>query len=74
MKKTKLLLLLCGIPTVLAGCGNSDNTGTRFWSVLLVILSLALLALAGLRTYSIIQYNQRRNRGGRKDVPERSTP
>ena len=74
MKYTKLTLLLSGVAAFLAGCGNKANSGPTFWSVLFVILSLALLALAGLRTYSIIQYNRRPSRNGRRRRPRKIDP
>ena len=74
MKYTKLTLLLSGVAAFLAGCGNKASSGPTFWSVLLVILSLALLALAGLRTYSIIEYNRRPSRNGRRRRPRKIDP
>ena len=74
MKYTKLSLLLSSVAAFLAGCGKKADSGPTFWSVLLVILSLALLALAGLRTYSIIQYNRRPSRNGRRRRPRKIDP
>ena len=74
MKYTKLALLLSGITVMLAGCGNTSDSGPKIWPVLLVILSVLLLALAGLRTYSIIQYNRRPARGGRRRRPRKLDP
>ena len=74
MKYTKLTFLLGSVSLLLAGCGNKANSGPTFWSVLLVILSLALLALAGLRTYSIIEYNRRPSRNGRRRRPRKIDP
>ena len=74
MKHTKLALLLTGAATVLTGCGNASDSGPTFWSVLLIILSLALLALAGLRTYSVIQYNRRRVKSNRRRRPRKIDP
>ena len=74
MKYTKLALLLSGVAAILAGCGNQTNSGFQFWPVILVILSVALLALAVLRTYSIIQYNRRPSRNGRRRRPRKIDP
>ena len=74
MKHVKLSLLLSGVCALLAGCGDQSNSGFKLWPVLLVILSVALLALAGLRTYSIIQYNRRPARNGRKRRLRRLDP
>jgi len=74
MKHVKLSLLLSGVCALLAGCGDQSNSGLRLWPVLLVILSVVLLALAGLRTYSIIQYNRRPARNGRRRRPRRLDP
>ena len=74
MKYTKLALLLPGVAAILAGCGNQTDSGFQFWPVLLVIFSVALLALAGLRTYSIVQYNRRPARNGRRRRPRKIDP
>ena len=74
MKYTKLTILLGSVAALLAGCGNKSDSGSGFWSVLLIILSVALLALAALRTYSIIQYNRRRSRSGRRRRPRKIDP
>ncbi len=74
MKYTKLTLLLSGLSVLLAGCGKTADSGPKFWSVLLIILSVLLLALAGLRTYSVVQYNRRRARSGRRRRPRKLDP
>ena len=74
MKYTKLAPALFGIAAILAGCGNSADSGPKIWPVLLVILSVVLLALAALRTYSIIQYNRRPARNGRRRRPRKLDP
>ena len=66
MKYTKLALLLTGAAALLTGCGNDTGSGPNVLSILLVFLAVALLALALLRTYSVIQYNRRPTRNGRK--------
>ncbi len=74
MKHVKLALLLSGVAAVLAGCGDQSDSGFKLWPVLLILLSLALLALAGLRTYSIVQYNRRPSRNGRRRRPRKLDP
>ena len=46
----------------LAGCGNNTSGVLKLWPILLMLLGLGLLCLAGLRTYSFIQHNERRRR------------
>ncbi len=74
MKYTKLALLLTGAAALLTGCGNDTGSGPNFLSILLIILAAALLALALLRTYSVIQYNRRPTRNGRKRRPRKLDP
>ena len=74
MRHRKLTLLLALIPALLAGCGKTADFGPKVWPVLLVILSVMLLALAALRTYSVIQYNRRPSRHGRKRRPRKLDP
>ena len=74
MKYTKLALLLSGTAAMLAGCGSTTDSRVKFWPVLFVILSVILLALAGLRTYSVIQYNRRPVRNGRRRRPRKLDP
>jgi len=74
MKYTKLAILLSATAAILTGCGDSADSGPKLWPVLLILLSLALLALAGLRTYSIIQYNRRRAKSSRRRRPRSLDP
>ncbi len=75
MKKAKLFALLAGICTAFTGCSSAGaDGGLKIWPVLLILLALALLALAGLRVYSILQYNRRRTRGGRRRRPRKIDP
>lgn len=74
MKYTKLALLLTGAAALLTGCGNDTGSGPNFLSILLILLAVALLALALLRTYSVIQYNRRPTRNGRKRRPRKLDP
>ena len=66
MKKTAFLALGLGLCTALSGCGAEDGKGINLWPVILTLLALCALALAALRTYSILQYNRRPVRKGRR--------
>ena len=75
MKQAKFFALLAGICTAFAGCNaTGDGGGLNLLSILLVLLSLSLLALAGLRVYSILEYNRRRARNGRRRRPRKIDP
>ena len=65
MKKTAFLALALSLAAALSGCGENGG-GFSLWPVLFALLAVVFLALAGLRTYSIMEYNRRRNRGGRR--------
>jgi len=61
MKKKLHTLLLTTLCLLLAGCGKNGSE-VKVWPIILVILAVLLLALAGLRTYSHIQYVRRQLR------------
>ena len=74
MKYRKLVLPAAVICTLFTGCGNGADSGFKLWPLLLTVLSLVLLAFAGLRTYSIIEYNRRRTRGARRRKARKLDP
>ena len=74
MKQTKFFLLLAGISGLLAGCGSESGTSPKIWPILLILLAMFFVALAALRTYSIIQYNRRRSRSTRRRRPRPLDP
>ena len=63
MKKTIMAVFSAALCLFLTGCGK---TGAAAWSTVFIILGILILALAGLRTYSHYQYQQRaKKRPGR---------
>ena len=58
MRKILTALVPVSLGLLLTGCG-ADGKGVNLWPVLFVLLGIAVLALAGLRTYSFIEYNRR---------------
>lgn len=58
--------LLTGLGIFCLSLGLTGCSASGFGSVLLVLLALALLALAGLRTWSVIQYNSRPTKRGQR--------
>ena len=74
MKKRICVCLVLAMCLSLAACGGEpvqESQGFGLWSALLVVLAVAVLAVAGLRTWSLIQYNQRRARNPRRKKPAR---
>ena len=72
MKKLICICLALCMCVGLAACGGEpagESQGFGLWAALLVLLALALLAVAGLRTWSLIQYNRRRKRNPRRKKP-----
>lgn len=70
MKKKLSIPYLLSLCALLTGCGKDGGAGV--WPVVLILLALVLLAMAGLRTYSLIEYNKRIRRsssGGRRRRP-----
>lgn len=66
-----LVLCLC---LSLAACGGQNvpaSEGISLWTALLILLALAVLAVAGLRTWSLVQYNRRRKRNPKRKKPAR---
>ena len=75
MKKARIFAFLSALSAVLTGCNSTEEGGGfSLWPVLLILLALAVAALAGLRVYSILQYNRRRTRGGRRRRPRKIDP
>ena len=58
MRKILMALLPVSLCLLLVGCG-AEGEGLNLWPVLFILLALAVLALAALRTYSFIEYNRR---------------
>ena len=72
MKKLICIFLVLCLCAGLAACGGEpapESQGFGLWSALLVLLALTVLAVAGLRTWSLIQYNRRRKRNPRRKKP-----
>ena len=73
MKKLICICLVLAMCLGLAACGGEPagepQGGFGLWSALLVLLAFALAAVAGLRTWSLIQYNRRRARSPRRKKP-----
>ena len=64
MKRSVCFALVLGMVLSLAGCGAGDG-GFGFWTAVLVLLGLAVLAFAALRTVSFVQYNRRKRKNPR---------
>ena len=72
MKKLICICLALAMCLGLAACGGEpaqESQGFGLWSALLVVLAVAVLAVAGLRTWNWIQYNQRRASSPRRRKP-----
>ena len=72
MKKMICIFLAMCLCVSLAACGGEpagESQGFGLWTALLILLALAVLAVAGLRTWSLIQYNRRRARNPRRKKP-----
>lgn len=71
----KMLSISCALSlcALLTGCGKNGGAGA--WPVILIVLAVICLAMAALRTYSLVQYNKRarRNmaRGRRNSRPQK---
>ena len=66
MKLLITLFLSAGFCLSLAGCTGGNGP----WQVILILLAIAILAFAGLRTYQFIQYCQRlRQKKTRRKIP-----
>lgn len=62
MKKNVSRCLACALPLILTGCAARSDGRKTVWSVLLVILGLAVLSLAGLQTLSTLRYRRKMRR------------
>ena len=75
MKKMICILLALALCLGLTACGGEptqESSGFGLWAALLVVLAVAVLSMAGLRTWSLIQYNRRRAaRNPRRKKPAR---
>ena len=77
MKKLICICLVLAMCLGLAACGGEpaqESQGFGLWSALLVVLAVAVLAVAGLRTWNWVQYNQRRARSPRRRKPVKLDP
>ena len=68
MRKILMAMLPVSLALMLSGCGAAGK-GLNIWSAIFILLALAVLAFAGLRTYSFVEYNRRAARkSGRRRV------
>ena len=75
MKKARIFAFLSALSAALTGCHSTqEGGGFSLWPILLILLALALAALAGLRVRSILQYNRRRTRNGKRRRPRKIDP
>ena len=77
MKKLICMLLVLCLCVGLTACGGEpapESQGMSLWTALMILLALGLLAVAGLRTWSLILYNRKRKRNPRRKKPAHMDP